>query len=139
MAAITGALMLLKLRSFGGFLKVNWKLAVIGVLVVGIGLYHWNRSRIITNLEKEVARLKIDFANCQGALDGQNKVIDKVTTDTKKLLEEERNKTRAAIEAERQASKARIEGLRNRQLAQTCEGAIDELRQQAIGELRWEE
>ena len=137
MALISGGLLLLKLRSFGGFAARNWKLVIIVLLVGGIAYYHWDRTRTIEKLREEVQTLEQNIANCKGALQRQNSIIDQSSTRSKELLEQERQKTAAAIAAEREKAQRAIEALRGKELAQTCDEAVDELIDSAQEDLRW--
>ena len=139
MALLTGALFLFKIRKFGSFAFKNWKLVLIVGLVAAIGLYHWDRSRTIKNLQKDIIVLEQNIASCRGAIDKQNSIIDKVASSSKKLLEEERARAAAEIEKQKQKTKTAIDKLRNKEVAQTCETAIEDLIDEAQGGLRWED
>lgn len=139
MAIISGALLLLKFKSFGSFAAKNWKLVIIAVLVAGIGYYHWDRTRTIEALKQKVVDLEDDMRRCTGAINKQNSVINKISTEGTALLEQERKRAAEEIEAQKQRTKGAIERLQNKVIIQSCDAAIQDLIDEAHGELKWEE
>ena len=128
-----------KFSSFGGLVAKHWKIAVIVVLVAGIGYYHWDRTRTIEALRADVLTLEQNIANCKGALGSQNSVIDQSATRSKEVIALEKAVTQAAIELEQAKTQAAIERLQGKELAATCDGAIQELIEGARGDLKWPE
>jgi len=139
MALISAGLMLLKFRNFGSVIAKNWKIVVILALVAGIGYYHWDRTRTIEALEQQVSDLEKDMQRCTGAIERQNARINKLSEDGAALLEEERKRAAEEIEKQKQRTKGAIERLQNKATAQSCDAAIQDLIDEAHGELKWEE
>jgi len=139
MALVSLGLLALKFGNFGSLVAKNWKLVVIILLVAGIGYYHWDRTKTIEALRVEVTDLKADMARCTTAIDKQNLVIDKISSEGTALLAEERKRAAAEVEAVKQSTKGAIERLQNKATAQSCDAAIVDLIGTAHGELKWEE
>ena len=114
-------------------------LVVIIALVAGIGYYHWDRTRTINNLREQVADLKADMQRCQGAIKRQNSVIDNLSTKGTTLLEQERKRAAEEIKKEQQKTQDAIERLRNKETAQSCDAAMQDLIKEAQEGLKWEE
>ena len=136
----SGAMFALKAAKFGSFLLKNWQaVLIIGLLVAG-GVYHMKRTHTINTLEKEVAakneeiaELELNLASCNGAINNQNEIIDTLKDTGKQIIKEERLRAAMKITEIEARRKADLATLRTKPLAQSCEAAMKELLDFALG------
>lgn len=133
--------LLLKLKNLPGFLMKNWQAAVIVVLLASLGGYHMYRTHIINGLtqniatlEKEKAEIKLELSKCNGAITNQNEIIDTLKKSGKDILEQEKIRAAKKIAEIQARQQAELDSLARKPIAQTCEAAMGELREFAIGE-----
>lgn len=139
-AGLTVLSLISKASGIGSFLVKNWQMVLIIALLAAGGIYHMKRTATIHSLEKqviakeeEIAELELNLASCNGAINNQNEIIDTLRDTGKQILAEERNRASlkiAEIEAKR---KADLATLRSKPLATSCEAAMQELLDFAIG------
>ena len=130
---------LLILKNIGTFLFKNWKMTLAILVIGGLCLHELHNQHIISKLNTKVQTLEVNLANCQGALDKQNGIINTVRATGKKLLEEERVRAAKAIAERDRKVKETIAKLKDKPLADTCKAAMDELILESQGSLKWED
>jgi len=137
----TGAMFLLKMGSVGKFLAKNWQMVLIVAMVGAVYWYHTDRTNTIHKLEQtivskneEIAEIKLDLASCNGAINNQNEIIDTLKETGSQIIKEERLRAAMKITEIEARRRADLATLRTKPLAQSCEAAMEELLDFAIGE-----
>ena len=120
------------------FLKKYWREAIIVILVLGVWWYHHSRTVQIENLQTQVVQLEKDNTACKTALNMQNSVIDAQNKKSQQAIADTQKKAQEEAAKKQKEYETAINKLKNRPIAQTCTGAITELRDSATkGDMSW--
>lgn len=137
MAIFSTVTIVSKLFSLGKFLRKNWQMVIIVLMVLAVLWYHNDRTNQIEDLTEQVSDLKTELASCNGALSNQNQIIDVVANTGRKLLEEERQRAAEQVKLSKKQTDDAISRIKNKKVSQNCRQAIEDMVKEAQGELQW--
>jgi len=125
------------------FLKKNWQVVALVLLIGGSYWYVKSLNNQITDLNKEVTELKVANAMCEnsratlkGAIDTQNSEIQKwvnVGRKSKKAFDD----LKGTIEKQRQISALELQKILQEKKPETCQEAINYL-VDGVKDLKWQ-
>ena len=139
-----GALTILWELISGGFTKIlpfllkYWKEVLIAALVAGFLWYNHERTVTIENLQAQVVKLQKANEDCKAAIDTRNTEIDAQKKKSDEEIKKTQEQAAAIIAQKKKENDNLLKKLKEKPLATTCTGAIDELRQAPKGDLKWQ-